>query len=235
MTPSISVIIPAYNEAERLPRSLKTVQDFLNSKNLSYEIIVVDDGSRDRTAESAKNSLMGIQHLILSNENNRGKGYCVRKGMLAASGKYLLFTDADLSTPIHELDRVLPHLEDGYDIVIGSRAAKDPAVKREMLWYREVMGRAYNLFAQLILFPGITDSQCGFKCFKHDVARDLFSKQKLDGFSFDGEILYLARKKGYRIRELAVHWFQAPKSKVKIISDSFRMFFELVKIKLLHR
>ncbi|MBI4971388.1 MAG: glycosyltransferase family 2 protein [Candidatus Omnitrophica bacterium] len=234
MTPSITVVIPAYDEASRLPNTLKEIRDFLRDSGMAYEVIVVDDGSKDATVEVAKSELAGTPHLVLINGKNRGKGCCVRKGMLAASGKYILFTDADLSTPIRELNRMIPYLEDGYDIVIGSRAVQDPVVKRDMVWYREIMGRTYNLFAQLILFPGITDSQCGFKCFKHDVARDLFSRQKLEGFSFDGEILYLARKQKYRIKELAVHWFQDPKSKVKLFKDSIRMFFELIKIRLLH-
>ncbi len=234
-TPYISVIIPAYDEADRLPKTLKEVRQFLNSWDKRFEIIVVDDGSHDGTFDVARKNLEGVPHLVLANVQNRGKGYCVKKGMLAASGKYLLFSDADQSTPIAELARMIPYLEDGYDIVIGSRAARDPQVKREMIWYREIMGGTYNLLMQCLIYPGITDSQCGFKCFKHDIARDLFSKQKIDGFSFDAEILYLARKKGYRVKEMAVSWFRDPKSKVKLIKDSIRMFFELIKIRLLHR
>lgn len=235
MAPQLSIVIPAYDEAKRLPNTLKRIQEFLNPNQIPYEIIVVDDGSRDNTLEVAKAALEHTPHLLLSYGENRGKGYCVRKGMLAASGKYILFTDADLSTPIEEIDRMIPYLEKGYDLVIGSRALPDGEVRRDMLWYREIMGRTYNLLGQMLLFPGISDSQCGFKCFKQDVACDLFSRQKLNDFSFDGEILYLARKCGYRIKELAVNWYQDPTSRVKLVQDSVRMFLDLVKIRHLHR
>lgn len=231
------MVIPAYEEAARLPGALREIQDYLARKVRSYEIIVVDDGSKDRTVELARQSLNGIPHLILSNGTNYGKGFCVRKGMLAAKGRLVFFTDADLSTPIQELDRVFPYLEQDYDIVIGSRAVEDPIVKvhRKMLWYREIMGRTFNFIAQLILGYGIVDSQCGFKCFKQEAARDLFLRQKLNGFSFDAEILYLARKRGYRVKEMAVAWIVDPKSKVRIIQDSIRMFFELIRIRWIHR
>lgn len=234
MIPFISVVIPAYDEAFRLPKTIKRIQEYLKDKDISFEIIVVDDGSKDQTVSVAKDFLNGSSHLVLTNERNRGKGYCVKKGMLAASGKYVLFSDADLSTPIEEIERMIPHLENGYDIVIGSRAISDSNVKRETWWYREIMGRAYNLLGQLILFPGIQDSQCGFKCFRHDVARDLFSQQKLEGFSFDGEILFLARRQGYQIKEIPVNWFRDSGSKVKLVKDSIRMFFDLIKVRLIH-
>lgn len=235
MVPFISVVIPAYDEASRLPKTIRRIQEYLKAKSLSFEIIIVDDGSKDQTVDVAKNCLNGSSHLVLTNERNRGKGYCVKKGMLAASGKYVLFSDADLSTPIEEIERMFPHLENGYDVVIGSRAISDPTVKRKIWWYREIMGRTYNLLGQWILFPGIQDSQCGFKCFKHDVARNLFSRQKLEGFSFDGEILFLARRHGYRIKEIPINWIRDDRSKVKLVKDSIRMFFDLIKVRLIHQ
>ncbi|MBI4398176.1 MAG: glycosyltransferase family 2 protein [Candidatus Omnitrophica bacterium] len=234
-TPFISIIICAYNEAERLPKSLKEIGNFLESWRRSYEIIVVDDGSRDGTARVASEHLAGVSHFVLSERNNRGKGYAVRTGMLHARGTYILFTDADLSTPIHELEKMIPFLEDGYDLAIGSRAIEAPEVKRTMIWYREIMGRTYNFLREIFIYPGISDSQCGFKCFRREAAKDLFSAQKLNGFSFDAEILYLARKRQYRIKEVPVSWYAETQSKVKIVKDSLNMFLDLIRIRWMHR
>ena len=155
--------------------------------------------------------------------------------MLAAKGQYLLITDADLSTPIEEVRRFLRYLEAGDDIVIGSRALEDSKIEIHQSFYREIMGRVYNLIARAFSFKGIMDSQCGFKCFKSQVAKELFGLQKINGFSFDAEILFLAQKKGYKIREEPVIWRNSSQSRVQLIRDPIAMFFDLIKIRWIHR
>ncbi len=232
--PYLSIIIPAYQEAQRLPASLEKVLNYIEGKSFQSEIIVVDDGSNDNTLEVAKQYLDLNIHKVISNGTNKGKGYSVRSGVLLSQGDYILFSDADLSTPIEEMDMMLPYLENGYDVVIGSRALEDKSKERKMLWYREIMGRIYNFLGQLILFPGIRDSQCGFKAFKKESGKKLFQNQKIDGFSFDGEILFLAEREGLKIKELPINWFNADQSKVSLVGDSLKMFLDLIFIRYLH-
>jgi len=233
--PFLSVVIPAYQESLRIPKTLEQIYKYLNRQDYTFEIIVVDDGSKDGTSDIAKEVLDSKICTILKNEGNRGKGYSVRRGVLEAKGEYVLFSDADLSTPISELEKMLPHLKSDYDIVIGSRALVDRSCERDMLWYREIMGRVYNAFGQLLLFPGVMDSQCGFKCFTNAAAKTIFSKQLVNGFSFDGEILFLANKQNYRIKELPVNWYNTAQSKVRVVRDSMKMFLDLIYIRWIHR
>lgn len=234
MAPYLSVIIPAYNEEERLPQSLATVLDFLKKQTYASEIIVSDDGSRDRTVTLAAESLKGFPHQILVASQNRGKGHAVRQGMLAAQGERILFTDADLSTPIEEVTRFLSHLEKDQDIVIGSRALPGSQVEIHQDFLRETMGKIFNLIAQLCAFKGVHDSQCGFKCFRREAARKLFGFQKLDGFSFDVEIVYLAQKLGFRLLELPVIWRNSAQSRVQVLRDPLLMFWDVLRIRRLH-
>ncbi|HQB12652.1 MAG: Undecaprenyl-phosphate 4-deoxy-4-formamido-L-arabinose transferase [Candidatus Omnitrophica bacterium ADurb.Bin292] len=235
MAPYLSIIIPTYNEEKRLPGTLDFIFAFLRKQTYEAEIIVSDDGSRDRTVKIAAEKLRFSDSQVLVSPRNIGKGDAVRRGMLAAKGQYLLITDADLSTPIEEVRRFLRYLEAGDDIVIGSRALEDSKIEIHQSFYREIMGRVYNLIARAFSFKGIMDSQCGFKCFKSQVAKELFGLQKINGFSFDAEILFLAQKKGYKIREEPVIWRNSSQSRVQLIRDPIAMFFDLIKIRWIHR
>ena len=233
-TAFLSVVIPTFNEEKRLPQTLETVLAFLKKQSYGSEVIVSDDGSQDRTVAIAKELLKGSAHQVLVAPQNRGKGYAVRQGMLAATGFYVLFTDADLSTPIEEVTRFLALLEKDQDVVIGSRALPDSQVEIHQDLLRETMGKVFNLLAQLFAFKGIHDSQCGFKCFRREVARKLFGLQKLDGFSFDVEIVYLAQKLGFRLLELPVIWRNSAQSRVQVLRDPLMMFWDVLRIRSLH-
>lgn len=234
MTPHLSVVVPAYNEEKRLPQTLNEVLAFLKCQSYESEIVLSDDGSLDRTVTLAREILEGFPHQILTTPRNRGKGYAVRQGMLAANGRYILFTDADLSTPIEEVSRFLTCLEKDQDVVIGSRALPGSRVEIHQNFLREAMGKIFNRIARIFTFKGIYDSQCGFKCFRRDAARRLFSEQKLDGFSFDVEIVYLAQKAGLRILEIPVTWRNSAQSRVEVLRDPLRMFWDVLKIRKLH-
>jgi len=231
----LSVVIPAFNEEVRIGSTLDQVLFFLKQQPYSSEIIISNDGSQDQTIAVAKERLSSFESRIIGSDKNKGKGYAVRQGMLEARGRYVLFSDADLSTPIEEITGFLKALQEGYDIVIGSRALPESNIEIHQAPLREIMGKAFNVIARMFSFRDIRDSQCGFKCFKREVARDLFSRQKIDGFSFDAEILYLAQRRGYRILETGVTWRNSPQSRVSILSDPLRMFFEMLKIRRIHR
>ena len=239
----LSLIIPAYNEADRIGPSLEKAFRYFEGVDYDGEIIVVDDGSTDRTVQAVKEAfdrkpieLNRFMTRILVLDGNKGKGAAVQRGMLEARGRIRIFTDADFSTPVKEVEKIIPLIESGdYDVVIGSRAAEGRAlVKKHQPWHRESMGKFFNVLVQLFVFRGIKDTQCGFKGFNADAAVMLFSKQKVMNFSFDVEILYLARKCGYRIKEVAIEWYNDERSTVGALSDSAKMFYELVRIRKLH-
>ena len=233
--PYLSIIIPAYNEEKRIGATLDQILRHLQTANYEAELILVDDGSNDQTIEVINQHLRNFPFLLIRQPRNQGKGSAVKKGMLAAGGQCLLFSDADLSTPIQEVDRFLRLHEEGYDCVIGSRALEASKIEVRQIFFRELMGKVFNRIARLLSFQKIKDSQCGFKSFKRAAAKDLFANQKLAGFAFDAEILYLAQKKGYKIREEPVIWRNALDSRVKIVSDPVKMFSDLLKIRWLHR
>lgn len=234
MVPFLSVVIPVYNEEQRLPKSLEAILVFLKQQPYKSEIIISDDGSQDRTVAVASEKLIDFPNRILTTPQNRGKGHAVRQGMLAAQGQYILFTDADLSTPIHEVSRFLTQLEKDQDLVIGSRGLQGAKIEVRQNFLRETMGKTFNLIARLFTFKNIRDSQCGFKCFRKEIAHKLFSLQRLDGFSFDVEIIYLAQKLGYRILELPVIWRNSAQSRVQVLRDPVLMFLDILKIRRLH-
>jgi len=240
----LSLIIPAYKEESRIGKTLETIFAYFAAKDYNVEILVVDDGSPDNSAQVIRDALSAgrtlsphVQARFIELGTNVGKGGAVRAGMLEATGKIRIFTDADLSTPIHEVEKIISAIEnEGFDIVIGSRALEGrKLVKVHQPWYRESMGRFFNLLVQVFVFRGIKDTQCGFKGFRGDVAEKLFSEQKVMGFSFDVEILYLAKRSGYKIKEVAVEWYNDERTTVGALSDSARMFFELLRIRNLHR
>ena len=228
----VSVVIPAYNEARRLRLSLPQVAGFLAARPESAEVIVVDDGSTDATAELVQNMSADLPGLrLLRHPANGGKGSAVRTGMLSARGEYVLFTDADLSSPISELDRLLEPLRTGYDLVIGSRALQPEWITVHQSPFREASGRLFNFFARRIARMDFRDTQCGFKLFRREAARVLFAHQRIPGFGFDVELLYLARKFGYRALEVPVHWAHSDMTKVHPLRDGARMFVDLLAIR----
>lgn len=231
----VSIIIPAYNESERIATTLEEILNFLRKQSYASEILIADDGSKDETCHIADSILANFPHEILRSEENRGKGHAVRRGMLRARGEYLFFMDADLSTPIEEMTPFLKYLQNNYDIVIGSRAMKDSHIVVHQNVLRERMGKVFNFLARRLTFKDIYDSQCGFKSFRRNVARDLFGSAKLNGFGFDAEILYLAQRKSYRILEAPITWRNSPKSRVSILGDPVKMFWDLIRIRWIHR
>jgi len=227
----LSVIIPAYNEEKRLPKTLEEIDKYLSRQDYSYEIIVVNDGSKDRTAEIARRS--DIRNLrLIDNQVNHGKGYVVRQGMLEARGEYRLFTDADNSTSIDQVEKMWPYFKEGYRVVIGSRDIKGAVITVPQNWLRRRLGDIFNLIVQIVsgLF-GIWDTQCGFKGFSRKAVEDIFPKLTINRWAFDVEILVLAKRMGYRIKEIPVVWINSPDSKVKL-SGMIKMLLEVVKIRL---
>lgn len=227
----ISVIIPAYNEAKRITDPLKQVLTYMESLGKPYEVIVVDDGSADETSAIASSILEGYPGRVIRNEPNRGKGYSIRRGMLEAKGEWRLFTDADLSTPIEELGKFLGYVDKGYDVMIASRALPESDLAVRQPRFREFTGRVFNTVVQTFLLPGICDTQCGFKMFREEVADAIFPEQTLDGFSFDVELLLLARKKGYKIIEIPVRWINDERSTVSGLTGA-KGFWDLAKLRL---
>jgi len=237
----LSAVIPAYNEQERIADSLYTVKDYLTEQKYRSEIIVVDDGSSDWTTEVVKTiDIYGKEikeqdmGTVMENVKNVGKGFSVARGILKAKGRYILFTDADLSTPIQEVEKLLKYLEEGYDIAIGSRRLKESEVEKKP-FYRDIMSFVFNGIVGLFAIRGIKDTQCGFKAFKKEVGQRIALLQKLYGFSFDVEQLYIAKKLGYKIKEVPVKWEHVEGSKVNPLKDALKMFFDVMKIRFLHR
>lgn len=230
----ISFVIPLYNEEKRVQKSVREILAFREGFPHEMELIFVDDGSTDRTEEIAREELGSVPYRWIRFEANRGKGAAVRAGMLLAEGDYLFFTDADLSTPLEEYSRLLAALQNGKDAAIASRGPGAQVLVHQNV-LRESMGRIFNRIARLFSFEGISDSQCGFKAFRREAAKELFGRQRLTGFSFDAEILYLAQRLGYRIAEIPVTWINSPESRVRILRDSLNMVWDLFRIHGLHR
>ena len=231
--PHLSVVIPAYNESKLISDTIKTVSEYLRDKRYPYELIIVDDGSTDSTVEIAKGLTKKYRSLrVIENGVNKGKGFSVRSGMLAARANFICFSDADLSTPIEEVDGLLKWLEDGFDIAIGSRSLLESRVEVHQPRWRELMGKGFNLIVQILAVRGIKDTQCGFKCFTSKAAREIFSLQTLDGFSFDVEALFIAGKLGFKVKETPVRWINRFESRVNPILHPIQMLFEVIKIRL---
>jgi glycosyltransferase involved in cell wall biosynthesis len=229
--PFLSIIIPAFNEAERLPETLRKINAYLSAQDFSAEIIVVENGSTDGTYTIANDMQGEIHCLTVLHENRRGKGWAVRQGMFKACGEYRFICDADLSMPIEEIANFMPPVELNAPIAIGSREAPG-AVRYDEPQYRHLVGRAFNLFVRILLLPGINDTQCGFKLFREDAANAIFPRLTIFGWTFDVEALFIARKLGYKIAEIPIHWRHHPRSTVKVLRDSFLMGIDLLKIRL---
>lgn len=228
--PFLSVVVPAFNEEPRLGETLAVCREFFSSWGRPAEVIVVDDGSEDDTARIAAEA-PGVR--LLKNQVNRGKGHSVRKGMLAAQGEWILFMDADSSTPIEDIEKLLA-FSSTHDVIIGSRAMPDSNVEVRQNILRETMGKIFNVMVQVLVFPGIRDTQCGFKLFSRAAARAIFELARSDGFAFDVEALLLARRLAFKVREVPVTWRNSPASRVHPIRDSARMFWDILKIRKMH-
>jgi dolichyl-phosphate beta-glucosyltransferase len=230
MSPFLSVIIPAYNEEKRLLSSLEKVATFFSTQSYDYEVLVVENGSHDRTLAIAEEFAQRHPHFKALHEEQNGKGRAVRRGMLEATGDYRFMCDADLSMPIDELPRFLPPQQADAPIVIASREKKG-AKRYNEPQYRHLGGRLINLAIRLLALPRLHDTQCGFKCFRADVAEDLFSSQTAMGWSFDIELLYIAKLRGYRVVELPVPWYFSADSKVKPLPDTIKLFLDMLTIR----
>jgi glycosyltransferase involved in cell wall biosynthesis len=229
--PMLSIVVPAFNEAVRIGGSIKKIDAFMRQSPLSFELIVVDDGSTDDTAAVVRQAdAKGLR--LVHNDRNHGKGYTVRQGVLAASGKYVLFTDADLSAPIEEANKLLDiAIKEGADVVIGSRAVDRKYIEKHQTRTRELGGMAFNLMVRLLLGLRLQDTQCGFKLFERQKSRRIFEQQTTFGFGFDPELLFLAKRNGLKICETPVRWSHVEGSKVSFLRDGIRMFLDLVRIR----
>jgi dolichyl-phosphate beta-glucosyltransferase len=231
-SPELSIVIPCYNEEERLPRTIEQIERYLEGKDLSYELILVDDGSTDGTrlvmdAAAERNRYLRLEAL----PRNRGKGRALAEGVAVARGSQILVTDADLSTPIEELEKLRAALDKGAGAAIASRALRASRVEVSQPIYRVLMGKAFNLLVQAVLLPGIWDTQCGFKLFRADVAHEAFAGLTTDGFGYDPEVLYRAKKRGVRIAEVPVVWRNSAPTKVSPIKSSLDMFKHVVRVR----
>lgn len=231
--PYLAVLVPAYNEAERLPKTLARLHEYLSGQAYTWSVTVISDGSTDNTVAVVKD--FAAQHpgfMVIESTPNRGKGYVIRTGMREIEGQYRLFSDADLAAPIEEIEKLLPKMAEGYDIAIGSRPLKESRLEIRQPKYREYAGRAFNKVVQMLAIRGIQDTQCGFKVFSAKAAEDVFSLCTLDGFSYDFEALMIGRDLGFRIAEVPIRWAHQEGSKVKFLRDGSRMLVDLVRLRL---
>jgi len=232
----ISVVIPAKNEEFRLPRFLQSLMAYCQKSRYRYELIVVDDGSSDKTSEVVLNLKKSFPSLVLIRfEHNLGKGAAVKHGLLSARGRIALFMDADGSTPAEEIEKNLKFFSEGYDIVIGSRALPNNACLIKALPYRKFMGLFFKFMVRTFLIKDIKDTQCGFKMFRREIVRPLWENIRLAGFGFDLEVLFVAQRMNYRIKETAVNWTHMDHSKIHLLGDSLTMLINIFQIKKWYR
>jgi dolichyl-phosphate beta-glucosyltransferase len=231
MPPFLSVIIPAFNEERRLSTTIEKVLAYLQAQSYSSEVLIVENGSQDSTFQIAQGYAEQHANLRVIREQQRGKGLAVKRGMLEACGEYRFMCDADFSMPVTEINRFLPPAQTGFDILIASREAPG-AVRYNEPAYRHFVGRVFNAMIRLIALPELQDTQCGFKCFRNSVAEDVFRLQTLRGWSFDVEVLFIAKQRGYRIAELPIPWYFNPDSHVDVVRDSIQMALDLFRIRL---
>jgi len=232
LPPAYSIVIPAYNESERLPATLDRILVHIQESGWSAEIVVVDDGSSDDTVAIVQSYAQKYPSLrLVKNPGNRGKGYSVRNGMLHATGEVMLFSDADLSSPIGETNKLFAALAEGADVAIGSRWLRTELQTQRQPLHRQLFGRIFNLALRLILSLRFHDTQCGFKAFTRPAAQAIFPLQQIERWGFDPEILFLARKFGFKVAEVPVKWAHSEGTRLHPLRDGIRMFFELLKIR----
>lgn len=229
---NLSIVIPAYNEESRIAPTIREVVTYCRDSGRVFEVIIVDDGSRDETSTVGRSLAEEFPEVrLIRLAANHGKGYAVRSGVVNALGQIVLFADADGATPIAEIERLEGALASGADVAIGSRAIHAQGVRVQAKTYRRIMGRTFHRMVEFLADAGVKDTQCGFKLFPSAVAHDLFSRMRMNGFSFDVELLMMARRRGYRVAEVAVNWSHKPGSKVNLTWDSIRMARDLFRIR----
>jgi dolichyl-phosphate beta-glucosyltransferase len=232
LVPDLSIVIPAYNEEKRLERTVRDAVAYFRADGRAFELIVVDDGSRDDTSGVARRLSDELREVrLIRLAANHGKGYAVRSGVVNAGGRKVLFADADGATPFGEIERLDRALEQGADVAVGSRALEARGVRVHAKLYRRIIGRTFHALVELLTVRDIKDTQCGFKLFRAQVAHDLFSRMRMNGFSFDVELLVMAGRRGYRVVEVPVNWSHQPGSKVRLTVDSLRMAIDLFRIR----
>jgi len=232
MNSSLSIVIPAFNEATRLSKTLERVLDFLSKQDWNVEVVVVDDGSTDETADIVRAYAKKTRIIrLLSNPGNRGKGFSVRNGVLNAAGDIVLFTDADLSAPIEEATKLLDAIDSGADIAIGSRWLRSDLQTRRQSLARQALGRVFNGLLRILLGLEFKDTQCGFKAFRAEAAQALFPRQRIEGWGFDPELLFLARKFGYKVAEVPVVWAHDDRTRINPLADGSRMVADMLRIR----
>jgi glycosyltransferase involved in cell wall biosynthesis len=228
--PFLSLVIPVYNEAQRLPQAIQKIDAFVQQNNSQVEILIVENGSSDDTLSTAQSLAQTRLFLRVFSETERGKGLAVKRGMLEARGDYRVMCDVDFSMPIDQVSRFIPPNLADVEVAIGSREV--PGARRfEEPAYRHLIGRIFNTMVRWLVLPGLQDTQCGFKCFRGDVAEAVFPLQTLGGMSFDTEVLFIAQQKGFSIKEIPIDWYFDPDSRVRLIQDSVRMAFDLIAIR----
>lgn len=228
--PFLSIIVPAYNEGKRLPKTLPQITHFAGAQGYPIEVIVVNNNSQDNTREIAEEFAAEFGYIKVIDEPRQGKGAAVKTGLLAGRGEYMFIADADLSMPIGEVKKFLPPLAEAYDVAIGSREVAG-AVRYDEPEYRHLMGRVFNWIVRLLAVPGFQDTQAGFKCFRHDAAKDIVARQTIDGWAFDVELLYIARRHSYKIVEIPIEWHYRPNSRISPLRDSINMVKEVLAIR----
>lgn len=227
----VSVIIPAYNEEKRIEKTLLSAHEYLSRQSYEYEIIVVSDGSSDGTVATVNHQLPTINNLkLIDNKENHGKGWAVKQGMLGARGDYRLFMDADNSTSMDQIEGFLPYFSQGYDVVIGSRRIKGANIAVKQAWIRDFLGGVFGLIVHMLVPLGVTDSQAGFKVFSKKATEAIFPKQTIFRWAFDVEILAIARKMGFKIKEMPIKWVNDAESKVKV-GGMIKMLFEVLRVR----
>jgi dolichyl-phosphate beta-glucosyltransferase len=230
MAPFLSIILPAHNEEKRLPQTLDEVKSFVAAQSYPVEVVLVENGSQDRTLEMAQRSAVSLPFLKVIHEDRPGKGLAVRTGILATTGEYRIFCDVDFSMPVTEINRFIPPALPDCQVAIGSREAPG-AVRYNEPYYRHLSGRVFNTLVRWLALPGLQDTQCGFKCFRGDIADEIFPLQTNNGWAFDVEVLFAARQRGYHIVEVPIPWYFNPESKVRMLRDSWRMLRDLILIR----
>ncbi len=235
VTPLLSIVVPAYNEAKRISPTLQSIIEFVEHQRIHAEVLVVDDGSTDNTHAIVREFECRCPFVRqIKFPSNMGKGAAVRSGMLKSCGQFVLFTDADGASPIGEVAKLLEKVTAGFDVAIGSRVSVSGSTHVEKIWYRHIFAKTFSFMVRLTIFPNIRDTQCGFKIFTREACDAIFQRQQLNGFAFDLEVLQLAKVLGFKIAEVPINWYDVEGSKVNLVTDTAKMLLDIIRIKRLY-